>query len=266
MPSRSESGIPSRRSLEINGSEDNHDTPGSWESYYDELVPNERIFREQARSYVRRLKEELPFHPGAKILDFGCGCGFVADLLAPQAAMLFLWDSSANMRQRARMNTAHHENVRFLDFSDSVSTQLNERFDLILVNSVVQYMAPDEFSHWLKRWKNMLSPGGRLLISDIIPLKSQYVFDLWDFFAFCVRKGLVLPALRVILSEYMRYQKVKGTRSLRPMGRDELIHKAAALGCRVEFLSRNLSHLGGRYTAILSMEKRNDVAGQNVKT
>ena len=107
------------------------------------MSDNQQIFREQSDDYVRNLESAIELDQRARVLDFGCGFGFVAELLAPRVGELFLWDASANMRRRARVKVAGCRNIRFLDLSDTQASRRDLRFDLILVNSVVQYMTPD---------------------------------------------------------------------------------------------------------------------------
>ena len=103
----------------------------------------------------------LRIDPRARVLDFGCGFGHVAEMLSSRVEELFLWDASANMRSHARLKLDGQRNIKFLDLSDPKTPPHDLCFDLILVNSVVQYMTLDEFSTWLITVAQMLAPGGR---------------------------------------------------------------------------------------------------------
>ena len=59
-----------------------------WAAYWDRLEEHV-IFRVEASDYVTRLEAALGLDPRARVLDFGCGFGFIAELLAPRVAELF---------------------------------------------------------------------------------------------------------------------------------------------------------------------------------
>ena len=59
------------------------------------------LFREQADEYVRNLAGTGLLPSTGRVLDFGCGFGFVARGLSSRVGDLFLWDASENMRRRA---------------------------------------------------------------------------------------------------------------------------------------------------------------------
>src|SRR5262245_13647996 len=226
------------------------DERGGWESYWEGLSDNQQIFREQSDEYVRNLRAAIGLDRRARVLDFGCGFGLVAAMLAPQIQEIFVWDASANIRRRARVNLASYGNVRFLDLSESNTLPHNLQFDLILVNSVVQYMTLDKFSAWLLRWRNMLAPGGRIVVSDLIPLDYPTIWDIVDLLRFSARRGFLLRAIWQAFSEIWRYWGVRRVRPLSRIGREELSQRGRAAGLSVNCLPKNLTFFTRRVTAV----------------
>jgi len=228
------------------------DEPCGWKAYWEELSDNQRIFREQSDEYVRNLESAMVPDRGARVLDFGCGFGFVAEMLAPQLAELFLWDSSANMRCRARLNVAGRQNIRFLDLSDPKSLSPDMQFDLILVNSVVQYMTLEEFSAWLLRWRNMLAPGGRIVVSDLIPTDYPALWDIVDLLRLSARRGFLVRAMWQAFSEIWRYWGVRRVRPLSRVRREDLSQRGKDASLTVSYLPANLTHFKKRLTAVFT--------------
>jgi SAM-dependent methyltransferase len=225
---------------------------GAWESYWEGLSDEQQLFREQSEEYFRNLNSTVRLDPQARVLDFGCGFGYVAEVLAPRVGELFLWDASANMRRRARLNLAGHQNIQFLDLSDPKSLPDELQFELILVNSVVQYMTFDEFSAWLLRWRNMLAPTGRLVISDLIPPDYPAILDVVDLLRFSARRGFLVRAIWQAFSEIWRYWGVRSVRPLSRVGRENLSQQAKDAGLTVSCLPLNLTHFKKRLTAVFT--------------
>jgi SAM-dependent methyltransferase len=228
------------------------DSGAVWDSYWAGLSDNQQLFREQADEYFRNLNSTFRFDPRARVLDFGCGFGYVAELLAPSVGELFLWDASANMRRRARVNVARHQNIRLLDLSDPKCLPDELKFELILVNSVVQYMTFDEFSTWLLRWRNMLGPAGRIVISDLIPPDYPALRDFVDLLKLSARRGFLLRAMWQAFSEIWRYWGVRRVRPLSRVGREDLSEEAKRAGLTVRYLPANLTHFKKRVTAVFT--------------
>ena len=224
----------------------------SWDAYWEELREEPEIFAAEAAEYVRRLTQAIPIDSSTRLLDFGCGFGFVGNLLSLQAGAVFLWDASPTMRRRAQRNTKGRDNVRFVDLSDAHGVPPDVRFDLILVNSVVQYMSVDELNGWLVRWRNLLAPTGRLVVSDLIPPDHATSSDLTGLLKLSARSGLITKFLLGRLREFRRYWRMRQSAPLARMSQDELRARAAAAGLVVDFLPANLTHLTGRMAAVLS--------------
>jgi SAM-dependent methyltransferase len=223
-----------------------------WNSYWEELRENQRLFHEQSDEYFRNLCAALGLDPRMRVLDFGCGFGHVAELLAPHVGELSLWDTSANMRRRARLNLAKQHNIRFLDFSDPNASNSGLRFDLILVNSVVQYMTPEQFSTWLLRWRNMLATSGRIVVSDLIPPNYPTIRDIVDLLRFSGRRGFLVRAVWQAFSEIWRYWGVRRARPLFRVGPEDLSQRGRDAGLTVSCLPTNLTHFKKRLTAVFA--------------
>ena len=229
----------------------NDNTGNEWQEYWDGLENLPEIFRVEAADFVKRLESVVRIGPGTRVLDFGCGFGYVADSLAAKVAEVSLWDFSWNMRRQARLLTAQHQNIVFLDFSGPAAhSELS--FDLIVVNSVSQYMTAEEFSRWLGCWQRLLRPNGRLVLSDLIPSGPRPASECVDFLLFSARNGFLMRALSKGLAELRRYPKANLSLLLHSVSHEDLLEKATAAGLRVEFLPSNLTHRRGRTAAVLT--------------
>jgi SAM-dependent methyltransferase len=221
--------------------------PAGWDDFWEELDDRQDVFRAQTEEYVRNLAATGLLDPASRVLDFGCGFGFAAGGLAARVAELYLWDRSRNMRERAAAATASLRNVFPLDLSADTPAP-DRHFDLILVNSVVQYMSRAEFAGWLPRWRQLLTPAGRLVVSDVIPTDRSTTRDVIDLLWFSARRGMFLKALWQAAGEIGRYRKARRTAPLTRFGRQELEDLGREAGLVVSFLPRNLTPFRDRLT------------------
>jgi cyclopropane fatty-acyl-phospholipid synthase-like methyltransferase len=225
----------------------------SWTSFFDQLRDDSPLYREQAAIYVSRLATTVQLDSTQRVLDFGCGFGYVATLLAPLVGELWLWDASSAMRTEAARNTAPHRNVRILDLSSTDRTPAESgRLDLILVNSVIQYMSRKDLSGWLVRWRGMLPPGGQVVASDLIPARSNLLSDPVDLIRLAARHQSPLRVAAHALGGLVSYWSVARAVPLSRVSVDDFTGRGAEAGFDTVVLPSNLTHFRRRWAAVLT--------------
>ena len=222
-----------------------------WRAYWEKIEDRQQVFRSEARDHIARLRRLVPVDRGTHTLDFGCGFGFAAEQLAPHVASVSLWDGAANVRRRARARVAWLPNVEMIDLSDPDSLVAGARYDLITVHSVVQYMSEAELRAWLARWRGMLKPSGRLVLSDLIQPGTSAARELLDYLRFAAREGFFGDALLGGVREFASYFGARSSRPLMQVDEQRLDEWAAEAGLRVEWLAENLSYRRFRRAAVL---------------
>lgn len=220
----------------------------NWLAYFDQ-VREQRSFRLEAEEFIERLNARTPLTPTLRVLDFGCGFGFVARTLASRVAAVTMWDASPSMRRRAAASVAGLMNAHVLEEPPCAAD--GERFDLIIANSVIQYMTLTEFQGWLRAWKHLLADCGRIVIADILPVYLQSHRDMVDQVIFGVRRGFLVTALKEGVLESRRYWTMRHACPLTRFSRQELGVLADSAGLEVEFLSRNLTCRTARISVLL---------------
>ena len=103
---------------------------------------------------------------GARVLDLGCGEGYVSRQLAERApARLLSVDISSGMIELAR--AAEEAAPLGIDYRVASATELEleEEFDLVLAVFLFNYLSCDEMSAVLKKVHDHLAPGGRFLFT-----------------------------------------------------------------------------------------------------
>jgi ArsR family transcriptional regulator len=103
----------------------------------------------------------------AVVADLGCGTGQVAGMLAARVARVIGIDSSAAMLRSARKRLEDRPNVELLRADLAQLPVENASVDAALLLLVLTYI-PD-ISAVLSEAARILSPGGRLVIVDLLP-------------------------------------------------------------------------------------------------
>lgn len=227
----------------------------AWDDYWERLDDSQPIFRLEAKDFVERFNRMFTDATGARLLDFGCGFGLLAEEISSRVAELMVWDSAANMRSIAYARLSGIDNVGFVDLSDSSVDMPAGEFDFILVNSVIQYMTFDELSVWTRSWKAMLAPGGRLVISDIMTDKYSFVRDLFAFLAVCRRNGVLMRSILAGIRAIGDYSAVKASRPLLRLDAAQISTIAGGADLDVTILPENLTYHYGRITAVFQKKE-----------
>jgi SAM-dependent methyltransferase len=113
-------------------------------------------------AWDRRLRDWLPRHAG-DLLDLGCGTGSLSLLAAEQGHRVTGVDLSPAMIGLARTKLAGRDAVFLL--GDATAPPVGEqRFDTVLVRHLL-WALPDP-GRALRHWRDLLRPGGRLVLVE----------------------------------------------------------------------------------------------------
>jgi SAM-dependent methyltransferase len=126
--------------------------------------PDEKEFARQiayteagTRSAVKEIGA-LTRRPICKVLDFGGGLGFFASAFSQHYPDVTLFDLDAQSRDFANCRFAGRFRV-----VDTAEEALSERYDLILLNQVIEHV-PDPVA-FLRSFRDALEPGGVMVVT-----------------------------------------------------------------------------------------------------
>ncbi len=184
----------------------------------------------------------------AIVLDFGCGEALYAEDVARFCGRLYLSDAAPAVRAKLAERVKERANI-VVQSAEETSAMPDESFDLIVVNSVAQYLTVDQLAGFLPGWKRMLRPEGRLVLADIIPPGVSPVTDAAALLSFAWKGGFTFAALaglvRTALSDY---RKIRGELGFTTHGEAELLGMLARAGLRGERVHPNFGHNQARMT------------------
>lgn len=113
------------------------------------------------------------FRTDDTVIDYGCGPGFLAGVLAPHVKKIYACDISEGVLACARiLNFA--ENIEYVAATDKgFSTFPEAAADIVVSFAMIQHISDEIFGRVLDNMYRKLKPGGRLV------LHIQLADDLW---------------------------------------------------------------------------------------
>ena len=152
--------------------------------------------RHRAVHYAR-IAEDLAAlvpSPGATVVDWGCGDALSADRVAARCGMLLLCDAAPATRERLSARFAGTPALAVVS-PEALADGWAGRVDLVIINSVLQYLTPVELDDLLAGAKRLLRPDGRLVVADVIPPGDDLVGDVGNLLRVAATHGFFWAAV-----------------------------------------------------------------------
>ena len=147
----------------------------TWDSYWNSTNINRDIMQVWAAYFVGLYEKTFGFTGSEVVLDFGAGFGNVSFFIRNKAQKIYLYDKSEYMVEVLKVNFQNSKNMHIIPSLD----EIDEKVDIIIVNSVLQYMSPDEFKKSLIELQRICKPETRIVFSDVIPHNYSKVTDFF---------------------------------------------------------------------------------------
>jgi SAM-dependent methyltransferase len=222
----------------------------NWRDYWNQDTPIYASERHKVLHYAGIARDIAALIPSrdAVVLDHGSGEALSADRVAARCGRLYLLDAAPLVRDRLKQRFRDNAKIAVLAPEDLAG--LPERtLDLVVANSLLQYLSLDEFRSLLEIWRRKLKPNGRLVLADVIPPEVSPLTDARALLGFAWSGGFLKHALlslaRTALSDY---RKIRDELGLSQYGEAEMIEILRDEGYRAERLPRNIGHNQARMT------------------
>jgi 2-polyprenyl-3-methyl-5-hydroxy-6-metoxy-1,4-benzoquinol methylase len=156
--------------------------------------------------FAKQIVNRFSLSATHQVFDYGCGPGFFADHLATLQIPVTGADINPYFIEQSRRN---HPGSLFIHTSPNVSEaehqlakELNgKRFDVIVMLSISQYFGSvEEFEHVIKMLVPYCTPGGKIVIADVLDAKTSSYMDGLGLLMQCVRHAKLISFIR-----FMRY-------------------------------------------------------------
>ena len=224
----------------------------NWRDFWNSDTPIYVSERHKALHYglvASDIAALLP-SPEAVVLDCGCGEALSAGRVAARCRRLYLCDGAPLVRERLRERFGAHPKIEVLS-PEEVETLADGSLDLVVANSLAQYLSLDELRALLRLWRLKLKPDGRLVLADVIPHEVNPVTDARALLSFASKGGFLVAALtglvRTALSDY---RKIRDEIGLSQYDEAEILDILDDAGFEATRRPQNLGHNQARMTFV----------------
>ena len=222
-----------------------------WIDYYDSThtIYASKLHRDLHFQIIARDIIGYISSPDAVVLDYACGEALSAAKVADACGKLYLAEPAPGVRGRLIARFAPNTRIRVRSLDDL--RKMEEAVDLVVMNSVVQYMTPEELDSALAVIRRLLKPNGRLVLGDILRPEVGMARDVLALLKFASTHGFLKDALYGLASTALSdYRQLRTRVGLQRYSEDEMIKKLAAAGFTGSRAHLNIGHNPWRMTFV----------------
>jgi ubiquinone/menaquinone biosynthesis C-methylase UbiE len=212
--------------------------------------------------YASKLHRDLHFQliahdivgyitsPDAVVLDYACGEALSAAKVAEACAKLYLAEPAPGVRGRLISRFAPNTRIRVRSLED-LRKMTEHSIDLVVMNSVSQYMTPRELDSAFATIRRLLKSSGRLVVGDVLRPEVGMVRDVIALLRFAARHGFLRDAVIGLVSTALSdYRQLRSRVGLQRYSEADMIAKLAKSGFTAARVPVNIGHNPWRMTFV----------------
>jgi ubiquinone/menaquinone biosynthesis C-methylase UbiE len=212
--------------------------------------------------YASKLHRDLHFQviardiigfipaPDAVVLDYSCGEALSAAKVAEACAMLILAEPAPGVRGRLIARFAPNMKIRVRSLEE-LRSMPEGSIDLVVMNSVAQYMSPEELTAALAVIRRLLKPTGRLVLGDILRPEVGMFRDVLALLFFAARHGFLRDALYGLMATALSdYRALRTKIGLQRYSQADMIARLQKAGFSAVRNPKNIGHNRWRMTFV----------------
>jgi ubiquinone/menaquinone biosynthesis C-methylase UbiE len=223
-----------------------------WIDYYDSThtIYASKLHRDLHFQVVAKDMIAYISSPEAAVLDYSCGEALSAAKVADTCGKLFLAEPAPGVRGRLIARFAPNMKIKVRSLDD-LRTMEEQSIDLAVMNSVAQYMTPEELEAAFAVIRRLLKPGGRLVLGDILRPEVGMIRDVVALLHFAQTHGFLKDALIGLISTALSdYRQLRTRVGLQRYSETEMIEKLTAAGFSASRAPFNIGHNPWRMTFV----------------
>lgn len=204
------------------------------------------------RDVAMQIRALVP-SPTATVIDYGCGEATRADLVAEAAGRLMLSDGAPAVRDNMKARFRDNPKINVLSPEETAALPAAS-VDLIVLNSVAQYLKVPELEALLAQFRALLAPGGKLVVGDVIPPNTSAVTEVMALMKLAWANGFVVPAfVGLVRTVFSDYRSLRTKLGLTHYTEPEILAVLAKAGFTAKRRHPNIEHNQARMTFVASV-------------
>ncbi|MGH6680297.1 MAG: class I SAM-dependent methyltransferase [Bradyrhizobium sp.] len=223
-----------------------------WIDYYDS-THTIYVSRRHRDLHFRLIASDIIGYITARdqvVLDYACGEALFAAKVAEACGQLLLAEPAPGVRGRLIARFAPNTRIRVRSLDD-LRKMPEKSIDLAIMNSVAQYMTPDELDFALAVVRRLLKPSGRLVLGDILRPEIGMPTDVYALLRFATKHGFLKDALTGLISTALSdYRQLRSRIGLQRYSEADIVAKLASSGFSASRARRNIGHNPWRMTFV----------------
>ncbi len=223
-----------------------------WIDYYDSThtIYASKLHRDLHFQLIARDIIGYISSPDAVVLDYACGEALSAAKVADACGMLYLAEPAPGVRGRLIARFAPNTRIRVRSLED-LRKMTEKSVDLVIMNSVVQYMTSEELDSAFATIRRLLKPGGRLILGDVLRPEVGMASDVMALLRFAAHHGFLRDALIGLVSTALSdYRQLRSRVGLQRYSEADMIAKLAQAGFTASRAHFNIGHNPWRMTFV----------------
>jgi ubiquinone/menaquinone biosynthesis C-methylase UbiE len=223
-----------------------------WIDYYDSThtIYASKLHRDLHFQVIARdIVDYIP-SPDAVVLDYSCGEALSAAKVADACGILILAEPAPGVRGRLIARYAPNTRIRVRALEELRSMQ-EASIDLVVMNSVAQYMTPTELDAAFAVIRRLLKPNGRLVLGDILRPEVGMIRDVLALLMFASRHGFLRDALvGLVATALSDYRELRTKVGLQRYSEKDMLAKLGKAGLSAVRAPKNIGHNRWRMTFV----------------
>jgi ubiquinone/menaquinone biosynthesis C-methylase UbiE len=188
--------------------------------------------------------------PDAVVLDYSCGEALSAAKVAEACGKLYLAEPAPGVRGRLIARFAPNTRIRVRSLDD-LRKMAEKSVDLVVMNSVAQYMTPEELDSAFAVVRRLLKPTGRLILGDILRREVGMLRDVIALLRFAATHGFLKDAMvGLAMTALSDYRQLRSRIGLHRYSEAEMIAKLGSAGFSASRAHFNIGHNPWRMTFV----------------
>jgi ubiquinone/menaquinone biosynthesis C-methylase UbiE len=223
-----------------------------WIDYYDSThtIYASKRHRDLHFELIARDIKSYITAPDQVVLDYSCGEALSAGKVAEACGLLILAEPAPGVRGRLIARFAPYTKIKVRSLDD-VRKMAEKSVDLVVMNSVAQYMTADELDFALAVIRRTLKPSGRLVLGDVLRPEVGMLTDVYALLQFAAKHGFLKDALWGLAATAVSdYRQLRSRVGLKRYSEAEIIQKLAKAGFSAARAGQNIGHNPWRMTFV----------------